>query len=489
MNAGPARIAAATATLDYCRELGVPIEVFTNENADALLLQRDVRGALTARRSATATAKADVYGYVSELLAKATDQGALDADLTADDKERADRVPAQLRRARRPGHRRAYTGGGRRGYDDDPGAGTRGRHAAAAVRAVATCSPAGSGNYFSFELGWDQAMLMFQPVGGMDRIPYALARRSARGRDPLRRRGRPRSPTPPTASRSATDRRGRARRVAEADFCVGTIPPQVLEGSRATSAAEVNAGLAYAVAVATGKIGLEYGRRWWEEDERIYGGITNTNIGPGTIWYPSSGYLGERGTVVGYYNFGANADAYSALRHARAADARRCRRARRSTATCTATSCARSFSVAWQTTRYSEGGWVSWPVAHGSRAATRGCSQPGRQRLLRRRPPQPRDRLAARRVRVRPQGRHPAPRAGDGGEDMTRMRRRSRRVSRWSSRGRDGRRAGSARWDSRDPPRQGCRRQARQASVNMPPEQAQPVHRQRRRVGEDVALY
>ena len=34
------------------------------------------------------TAKADVYGYVSELLAKATDQGALDGQLTADDKER-----------------------------------------------------------------------------------------------------------------------------------------------------------------------------------------------------------------------------------------------------------------------------------------------------------------------------------------------------------------------------------------------------------------
>ena len=32
----------------------------------------------------------------------------------------------------------------------------------------------GVGNYFSFEFGWDQAMMMFQPVGGMDRIPYAF---------------------------------------------------------------------------------------------------------------------------------------------------------------------------------------------------------------------------------------------------------------------------------------------------------------------------
>ena len=34
------------------------------------------------------TAKADVYGYVAELLAKATDQGALDKQLTTDDRER-----------------------------------------------------------------------------------------------------------------------------------------------------------------------------------------------------------------------------------------------------------------------------------------------------------------------------------------------------------------------------------------------------------------
>ena len=35
LNAGPARIAGHMVTLEYCRELGVPIEVFTNANADA----------------------------------------------------------------------------------------------------------------------------------------------------------------------------------------------------------------------------------------------------------------------------------------------------------------------------------------------------------------------------------------------------------------------------------------------------------------------
>lgn len=36
------------------------------------------------------TAKADVYGHVAELLAKATDKGALDGELTADNADNAD---------------------------------------------------------------------------------------------------------------------------------------------------------------------------------------------------------------------------------------------------------------------------------------------------------------------------------------------------------------------------------------------------------------
>ena len=44
-NAGPARIAQWMVTLDYCRELGVPIEIFANANADALIYQRGGRPA------------------------------------------------------------------------------------------------------------------------------------------------------------------------------------------------------------------------------------------------------------------------------------------------------------------------------------------------------------------------------------------------------------------------------------------------------------
>src|SRR5262245_15441853 len=45
MNAGPGRIPQHHTTLDYCRELGVPIEVFVNANPDAWYYNESGRGA------------------------------------------------------------------------------------------------------------------------------------------------------------------------------------------------------------------------------------------------------------------------------------------------------------------------------------------------------------------------------------------------------------------------------------------------------------
>ncbi|MBT2397731.1 FAD-dependent oxidoreductase [Streptomyces sp. ISL-100] len=69
MNAGPWRIPQWMLTMDYCRELGVPLEVFTNTNANAYIHNEKTGMNAPVRYR---TAKADMYGYVSELLAKAT---------------------------------------------------------------------------------------------------------------------------------------------------------------------------------------------------------------------------------------------------------------------------------------------------------------------------------------------------------------------------------------------------------------------------------
>ena len=81
MNAGPARIPQHHTTLDYCRELGVPIEVFVNANPDAFVLYDEARGSsgpLTGSAVRRRAVRADLDGYVAELLAKSSRRGALD---------------------------------------------------------------------------------------------------------------------------------------------------------------------------------------------------------------------------------------------------------------------------------------------------------------------------------------------------------------------------------------------------------------------------
>lgn len=59
--------------------------------------------------------------------------------------------------------------------------------------------------------------------------------------------------------------------------------------------------------VAAMKVGLQFARRFWEDDEAIYGGITWTNLPIRNIWYPSSGYHARKGVLVGMYAFGDDA--------------------------------------------------------------------------------------------------------------------------------------------------------------------------------------
>ena len=86
-------------------------------------------------------------------------------------------------------------------------------------------------------------------------------------------------------------------------------------------------------------MGLEFRRRFWEEDDQIFGGITNTNLDIGTIWYPSSGFLSKRGILIGYYNYFQGGKVHGDV-YAREFET--------------------GFSAQWNRIKYSEGGWALW---------------------------------------------------------------------------------------------------------------------------------
>ena len=53
------------------------------------------------------------------------------------------------------------------------------------------------------------------------------------------------------------------------------------------------------------KVGLQMKRRFWEQDDRIYGGITYTNQPNSSIGYPMWDYFSKgKGVLLGAYTFG-----------------------------------------------------------------------------------------------------------------------------------------------------------------------------------------
>jgi monoamine oxidase len=61
------------------------------------------------------------------------------------------------------------------------------------------------------------------------------------------------------------------------------------------------------------KVGLQFKRRFWEEDDRIYGGISYTDLPISLIGYPSTGYgQAGKGVLLGAYIWGPNAYEFTA---------------------------------------------------------------------------------------------------------------------------------------------------------------------------------
>jgi len=283
-NAGPMRISHHhSTTLAYCRELQVPVEVFVADS-DAAWLYQTRSSTLTGRRIRLREARADFDGYIAELLSKALSQAQLDQPLTAEDR---DRLLAYLRQLGALDQQGQYHGSPRRAGYNQPSA-------------PLSLHDLLGGN-FNFQLGidWDSQPTMMQVVGGMDRLPAALAARVGNrilyGAAVREIRQSERGVWVVYA-----DRDGRPRRV-DADYCVSTIPLPVLSGIQKDLSQPVQSAIAAATYDGAGKIGFQFKRRFWEEDDQIFGGRTWTDQEIGQIIYPSHGFNGRKGVLTGYF--------------------------------------------------------------------------------------------------------------------------------------------------------------------------------------------
>lgn len=302
-NAGPARIPSHhQGLLGYCKTLGVALEVEVNASRSALL-QSD--SAFGGRPIQQRQAVNDVRGALSSLLAKATGRGALDQDLTADDKTR---LLSFLRSYGDLAPDLAYAGSDRSGYALLPGAADQpGRRRAPLPLGELLNSDAVPNILFEDNVLMQATMM--EPVGGMDRIPAAFARAI---KSPIRlgaevKRIRHR---PDGAQVEWTDRETGRTQELQADYLIVTLPLPILARIDTDFSAPVKAAIAGAVYAHAAKVAFDAPRFW--EAEQIYGGLSFPGGNTGLVWYPSSGFQSPRGVLIGAYVYGQDAAAFEA---------------------------------------------------------------------------------------------------------------------------------------------------------------------------------
>lgn len=298
--------------LSYCKLLGVQLEPFIQCNYNAYLHNTHAFGGKPQRFR---TVKADYQGQVAELLAKAVQGKHLDAEVSLEDQER---LLASLRAWGALEKDYTYAKGpsssDRRGFEKDPGGGLSGRPVFS--EPVSRGAVLSSGLWESLPLCdvYDMQTAIFQPVGGMGMVGQAFARELA---PVIRYNAKVVEIRQDEHGVSVTyEDTGAApgHRTARADWCVCTIPLSILGQipmQVGTAMARAIAAVPYAAAV---KVGLQFKRRFWEQDEQIYGGISYTNLPIGNIGYPSTGYFDDgKGVLLGGYLWGLDAAEFTAM--------------------------------------------------------------------------------------------------------------------------------------------------------------------------------
>ena len=314
LNPGPWRIPYHhRALLDYCRRLNVALEPFIQLNHNALLHATRAFGGVPQR---IRDIKADFQGQVSELLAKATQQSKLDEAVTREDRE----ILMQALRSwgaldRNYAYKANLISAEYRGYAKNPGGGLGAAPVPGEPIALSDILKSQLWRYLQNFARHQFQTTMFQPVGGMDMIGKAFAKEVG---DVIRYDAKVTGIRQDDHGVTVTFtdlKTPAAPQQAKADWCVCTIPLPILSQLPVDVGARMKAAIDAVPYSASVKIGLQFKRRFWEEDEAIYGGISYTDLPIRQIAYPNTGFnRAGKGVLLGAYLFdGPNAYEFTAM--------------------------------------------------------------------------------------------------------------------------------------------------------------------------------
>lgn len=306
-NPGPSRLPGEhRGVLHYCRTLGVELEIEVNASQRPYFYAENA-GPLSGNPVRQQPVLVDLRGYTAELLAK-VDPALLDEELTAEEQER---LVAYLSIYGELSPDLVYRGSTARGYEENPGVAMQ-QGTTAAPFDLDALLRSGFWQYYAGVWTNDWQMTMLTPAGGMDAITDAMAGELA-GVIQYRSQVTAIERTKAGVRILFDDLQSGESGAIEGDICICNIPLSVL----AYIPADLPFGMAQAVknvSYMSGiRMGLQFARRFWEEDDGIYGGITWTDGTIRQIIYPSVNFLSSKGVLTAAYTFGTRSWALSAL--------------------------------------------------------------------------------------------------------------------------------------------------------------------------------
>ena len=385
LNLGPGRLPYHhRRVLHYCDELGVKLEIYVMETM-ANLFQRD--NAFGGKAQIKRQIANDIQGYISEMLAKAVSQKALNQELSDEDRNRllcllknfgdlgANDICSKCSQEKCQNCNKdcvsclmcgkecttcyQYTGSTRDGCD---------------ITVSKPCLPGRKlalkelldsefwrfRFYQSFEYEWQPTL--FQPVGGMDKIVDGFVNKVGNliqyETEVLYIESRKDG-----VKVTIRDLKTRARSNITADACISNIPLPILSKIDNNFSDEFKKAIATCKYDPTCKLGWQANQRFWENDKnQIYGGISYTNHPITQMWYPSYDYFTKNGTLTGVYNYDQNAIDFGNMNLEQ-----RIKLAREGAvkfhpefADTKLVPSDKAVSIAWQNIPNQGGGWANW---------------------------------------------------------------------------------------------------------------------------------
>ncbi len=297
-NPGPWRIPHHHRTvLHYCKALGVPLEVAAQFNHNGFFHSTDAFGGKPQRLREVWS---DLQGNLAELLAKAANESQLDLPVGLDERD-------QLLQALKGWgllddeyrYRSTLGTAVRRGYAVPQRGGVVGPPEPGPLLDLKDLLHPSVWEGLNSLLVYNAQNTMFQPVGGMDQISQGFIRAlpglSIRYNARVKRIDQTDGQVTVTYEDSRSG--GNSTQV-KADWCICTLPLNIL-GQIQFQASQAMLSAVRAVPY-TGytKVGLEFRRRFWEEDEAIYGGMSYTDQEIELLAYPNQGMMSDGPAVM-----------------------------------------------------------------------------------------------------------------------------------------------------------------------------------------------